>query len=104
MVAYQGMVTAVMGIGLSAGSLGLGALLADYKEDDPGKLAAGYGGTINLLVSLVFVAALLVGAGFPLFAAGLPWRWEIGILWTLAIGGGWTWLGLKLAWSRFRLD
>ena len=49
---YQGFVAAAMASGCSAMSLGIGALLADYREDDAGKVAAGYGGTINLLASL----------------------------------------------------
>ena len=42
-VAYQAGIIACMAVGFSAGALGLGARLADYEEDNPAKLVAGYG-------------------------------------------------------------
>src|SRR6185312_448640 len=49
---HMGMV-AILCLGLSGISVGLGARLPDLKESDPSKIAAGFGGTLNLLVSLV---------------------------------------------------
>ncbi len=46
---------ALLCLGLSAISVGLGARLPNLKEDDPSKIAVGVGGTLNLLVSLVFI-------------------------------------------------
>ncbi|TVR42709.1 MAG: hypothetical protein EA402_11265 [Planctomycetota bacterium] len=100
MVAYQGLVAAAMVCGCSAMSLGLGALLADYREDDAGKVAAGYGGTINLLASLGFIALLLAGAAYPIFGAARM-RFEYGIIWTLLISIVWTSAGLILARRAF---
>ena len=62
-------VTLCIGLGLSASALGTGARLADYKEDNPAKLVAGYGGTINLLASISFCAILLMA---------LRYRWCAG--------------------------
>lgn len=41
--------------GLSAISVGLGAKLPNYRESDPSKIAAGFGGTLNLVISLLFL-------------------------------------------------
>ena len=104
-ILYQGYVAAAMASGCSAMSLGIGALLADYREDDAGKVAAGYGGTINFLASLVFITLLLIGAGLPIFAAS-RWRFEMGIAWTTLVSSAWTIAGMYLAvrcFSRARI-
>ncbi len=106
-VAYQAATIACMAVGFSAGALGLGARLADYEEDNPAKLVAGYGGTINLMASLGFTGLLLVGAAFPLLpGASLllgNWRWPLGILWTLGVTMVWTRTFLRMAWKWFGL-
>ena len=103
-VAYQAAIIACMAVGFSAGALGLGARLADYDEDNPAKLVAGYGGTINLMASLGFTALLLVGAAFPLMPGASTlgdWRWLLGIVWTLGVTALWTRIFLRMAWSWF---
>jgi ABC-2 type transport system permease protein len=101
-VLYQALTIACMAVGFSAGALGLGARLADYDEDNPAKLVAGYGGTINLMASLLFSGLLLVGAAFPLLAeAAGPWRWGVGLCWTLGITSAWSAVFLRLAWRWF---
>jgi ABC-2 type transport system permease protein len=103
-VAYQAAIIACMAVGFSAGALGLGARLADYDEDNPAKLVAGYGGTINLMASLVFSALLLGGAVFPLLPGMADlgsWRWIVGGCWTLLVTAVWTTAFLRLAWRWF---
>jgi ABC-2 type transport system permease protein len=62
----------ILCVGLSGISVGLGARLPNLKEDDPSKIAAGFGGTLNLLVSLVFIGLIVSALAFPchLFYAG----------------------------------
>ncbi len=103
-IAYQAGIITCMAIGFSAGALGLGARLADYNEDNPAKLVAGYGGTINLMASLIFSALLLGGAVFPLIpgASDLgPWRWAVGGAWTIIVTWVWSTLFLNMAWRWF---
>jgi ABC-2 type transport system permease protein len=103
-ITYQAGIIACMAVGYSAGALGLGARLADYDEDNPAKLVAGYGGTINLMVSLLFTALLLVGAAFPLLPGSSalgPWRWIVGAGWTLVVTGVWSTIFLRMSWSWF---
>jgi ABC-2 type transport system permease protein len=61
---HMGMV-AILCFGLSGISVGLGARLPNLKEEDPSKIAAGFGGTLNLLVSLVFICAIVTSLAVP---------------------------------------
>lgn len=70
-VLHMGMI-AVLCLGLSGISVGLGARLPNLRETDPSKIAAGFGGTLNLLVSLVFIFAIVTALALPchLYFAG----------------------------------
>lgn len=45
--------------GLSGLSVGLGACMPNFRETDPSKIAVGTGGTLNLIVGLLFLVVLL---------------------------------------------
>lgn len=51
--------------GLSAISVGLGAKMPNYRETDPSKIAAGFGGTLNLVVSLLFLLITIGAVSLP---------------------------------------
>jgi ABC-2 type transport system permease protein len=62
---------ACVALGLSAMAVGIGALLPNFRETDPSKIAVGFGGTMNLLAGLMFLlleVALIVG---PLHVAAM---------------------------------
>lgn len=61
---HVGMI-AVLCLGLSGISVGLGARLPNLRESDPSKIAAGFGGTFNLLVSLVFIFTVVTALAIP---------------------------------------
>ena len=65
MIALHVGMVAVLCFGLSGISVGLGARLPNLKEDDPSKIAAGFGGTLNLLVSLVFIFLIVTTLALP---------------------------------------
>src|SRR5262249_48044815 len=46
---------AVLALGLSGLSVGLGATMPNFRETDPSKIAVGFGGTLNLIVGLLFL-------------------------------------------------
>ena len=103
-IIYQAGTIACMAVGFSAGALGLGARLADYDEDNPAKLVAGYGGTMNLMASLLFTALLLGGAVFPLLPGMVelgPWRWVAGASWTVVVTAVWSTVFLRMSWRWF---
>lgn len=100
-ILYQVGIIACMAMGLAASALGIGARLADYREDDPNKLVAGYGGTINLLASLIFAGLLLVGAAAPVLGRSMREAWILGSAWSLCVTGVWCVLFLGLAHRWF---
>jgi ABC-2 type transport system permease protein len=53
--------------GLSGLSVGVGACLPNFRETDPSKIAVGFGGTLNLVLELLYLLVIL-----GLFAA--PWH------------------------------
>jgi ABC-2 type transport system permease protein len=55
----------VLSAGLSGLSVGLGACMPNFREADPSKIAVGFGGTMNLIVSLVYLLLILVLMGAP---------------------------------------
>jgi ABC-2 type transport system permease protein len=62
-IVLQALAVAVVGLGLSGLSVGLGACMPNFRESDPSKIAVGFGGTVNLiagLLLLVMVIALMV--------------------------------------------
>ncbi|MFO0958056.1 MAG: hypothetical protein U0800_11610 [Isosphaeraceae bacterium] len=65
MIAMHVLIVAILCLGLSGISVGLGARLPNLKEDDPSKIAAGFGGTLNLLVSLVFIVMMVSSLALP---------------------------------------
>ncbi|HEX7899786.1 MAG TPA: hypothetical protein VF950_18600 [Planctomycetota bacterium] len=54
-------------LGLSGLSVGLGALYPNFSEDNPSKIVSGFGGTLNLVLSLMFVLAVLAAQAIPCF-------------------------------------
>jgi ABC-2 type transport system permease protein len=50
---------AVLALGLSGLSVGLGAWMPNFQESDPSKLTVGFGGTLNLVAGLLFLVLVL---------------------------------------------
>ena len=50
--------------GLAGLSVGLGAVYPDFREDNPSKIVSGFGGTLNLILSLAFVSSVVAVTGF----------------------------------------
>ncbi len=83
---------ALLGIcfGLSGLSVGLGSLYPDFTEDNPSKIVSGFGGTLNLVLSLSFVIVVLVLQAVPcflFFGKGVLTAFEFRSWVLLALGG-----------------
>lgn len=96
-MALHGLAIGVLTLGLSGLSVGLGAWLANFRETDPSKIAVGFGGTFNLVISLLFLIAVIC-------LVALPWHLVVGlelflspILVGLIVGGILTGIGLGAA-------
>lgn len=55
----------VLSLGVSAIAVGLGACFPEMKQTDPSKIAAGFGGTLNLVASLCFIVLVIALLAFP---------------------------------------
>lgn len=76
-------------LGLSGLSVGLGAMYPNFAEDNPSKIVAGFGGTLNLVLSLAFVVAVMLIQAVPCwlyFGRGLIGRGDFN-----------TWLMIAMA-------
>jgi len=51
--------------GLSGIAIGLGAMMPDLRETSPSKIAAGFGGTLNLVVSALFIMLVVLMTAIP---------------------------------------
>jgi ABC-2 type transport system permease protein len=56
---------AVLALGLSGLSVGLGACMPNFRETDPSKIAVGFGGTLNLVAGLAFLTVVIVLMAAP---------------------------------------
>ncbi len=77
-------------LGLSGIGVGLGARLPLLTEPSPSRIAAGFGGTLNLVVSTLFIVIVLVLKAMPyhIYLAGQIDQ---------AIAAGSGWLGIQRA-------
>jgi len=71
-------------LGLSGLAVGLGAIYPNFSEDNPSKIVSGFGGTLNLVTSLIFVLCVLGAQAIPCFyyfayraLSGDQFRWTI---------------------------
>lgn len=55
----------VLCVGLSAIAVGLGAAMPNLREDSPSKIAAGFGGTLNLVISSIYIIAVVLLTALP---------------------------------------
>ncbi|MGD9648401.1 MAG: hypothetical protein AB7U73_22005, partial [Pirellulales bacterium] len=52
-------------LGLSGLAVGMGAKMPNLREESPSKIAAGFGGTLNLVVSTIYIAAIVILTALP---------------------------------------
>jgi len=64
-------------LGLSSIAVGFGAMMPNFHETSPSKIAAGFGGTLNLVLSALYIMVVVVLTALPchfyLLAGKGPW-------------------------------
>ena len=55
----------VLCFGLSGIAVGLGATMPSLREESPSKIAAGFGGTLNLVISTIYILAVVLMTAVP---------------------------------------
>jgi ABC-2 type transport system permease protein len=58
-VLLHALTVVVLAAGLSGLSVGIGAWMPNFRETDPSKIAIGFGGTLNLIASLLFLGLVI---------------------------------------------
>jgi ABC-2 type transport system permease protein len=111
-----------LSVGLSGLAVGLGAMIPNFREPSPAKIAAGFGGTLNLVLSTVLIVLLIAASGLPTHLLLGSWTpggdtvanlrpelapflrrwWAIGTVCSPVIGGGFAAIPLWLGIRRFR--
>ncbi len=109
-------------MGLSGIAVGFGARMPDLRESSPSKISAGFGGTLSLVVSSLFIMATVMLAAVPthlfllshtlgpgvisphglLAWAGGPWGAMAGAVAVVALGLVATFVPLGLGLRAFR--
>jgi ABC-2 type transport system permease protein len=56
---------AMLCMGLSGIAVGLGARMPDLREASPSKISSGFGGTLSLVISSLFIMATVMAAAVP---------------------------------------
>lgn len=78
-----------LGLGLSGLSVGISAVLPNFRETDPSKIVLGFGGTVNMLLGLGYLVLIIVTMCGPyhLMLAMGSFSPENGMPWYLPVGG-----------------
>ena len=71
-ILYFAAAIALMSGALCGLSVGLGALFPNFKEDNPSKIVSGFGGTLCLVASFLYIVLFITLLAFP---ASLPFTW-----------------------------
>jgi len=64
-LAVHQLICLLLCVGLAGMAVGLGALMPDFREQSPSKIAAGFGGTLNLVLSALYIAAVVLLTATP---------------------------------------
>ncbi len=64
-LAVHQLICVLLCLGLSGIAVGLGARMPDLRERSPAKIAAGFGGTLNLVLSAAFIVAEVMLTALP---------------------------------------
>jgi ABC-2 type transport system permease protein len=112
----------VLCFGLAGIAVGLGALLPNLREESPSRIAAGFGGTLTLVTSTLFVVAVVLLTALPThfyfaaicakrvsdfgglahFQSWFMWWWIAGTSASVLVGGLATCVPMLIGFRAFR--
>jgi ABC-2 type transport system permease protein len=58
-------ICALLCLGLAGMAVGFGAMMPNFREQSPSKIAAGFGGTLNLVISALYIMAVVLMTALP---------------------------------------
>jgi ABC-2 type transport system permease protein len=97
---YFTLAVGIMSWTLTGLAVGLGILYPNFKEDHPGKIVSGFGGTFCLVLSFLYILGSVVLLGF-----GAPWTLPVAPSLGRVAGclGGFAVISIGLGWAPFML-
>ena len=93
----------VMAFTLNALALGLGALYPNFREDNPSKIVSGFGGTLCLVLSFLYIVGmvgLMAFTSFWAFGGSSPLVFVFGCLGFLIVSFFLGWFPLRKGIQR----
>jgi len=102
-IVFFGGVVGVMTFSLNGLAVGLGVLFPNFKDASPSKIVSGFGGTLCLVLSFLYILASVLVLGFGTTGHHQNTSWILTSLsvfaaFSLAIG----WLPFKLGLAQLR--
>lgn len=79
LIVLQVVSVVIVCFGVSGIAVGFGAKFPDLRESDPSKIASGFGGTLNLAASLMFLTFVVVAMALPCHLYSMTLEWEAGL-------------------------
>ena len=97
---YLALIISTMTFTLTALATGLGALYPNFREDNPSKIVSGFGGTLCLVLSFLYIVASVA-----VLAMGSPWGWkgETSVHWIIGAWATFVLMSLVMGWIPWRL-
>lgn len=89
-------------LGLSGIAVGLGAVMPSLRETSPSKIAAGFGGTLSLVLSAIYIVLVVLLTALPCHFYFADSQREGVRTWLLGGLGGALLLGLLATWLPMR--
>jgi len=96
-VAFFGAVVTVMTFSLNGLAVGLGVLYPNFKDAQPSKIVSGFGGTLCLVLSFLYILGSVLLLGFG--TTGLHAR----VAWVVGSVMGFALLSFAIGWLPFQL-
>jgi ABC-2 type transport system permease protein len=106
-VAVHQLICFLLCVGLAGMAVGFGAMMPNFREQSPSKIAAGFGGTLNLVLSALYIMAVVLMTALPChfylltLQGDLPWL-TIGIVGSIVLAAVVTILPLRGGLRAFR--
>jgi ABC-2 type transport system permease protein len=88
----------IMSMGLNSLAVGLGALMPNFAEDNPSRIANGLGGTLNVILSLIYIGGSISLLGPLMWNYVHQARADALVSSNLVYGGMLIWTALQLCY------
>lgn len=102
-IAFFAAVVTVMTFALNGLAVGLGVLYPNFKEINPTKIVSGFGGTLCLVLSFLYILASVLLLGFGTTGLHPNQFWVFGSVMAFTLFSGFIgWLPLKIGFVRLK--